>query len=222
MFAQSLALCCLAAAVSSAWSAPANAELAVFLKTSPGQSNPTIESMKAELSDLMHGVGFSIHWQDAGAPVAPEGFPLLAVVQLKGVCAAPSGAFHATAAVEDGVSLAATAVSDGHLLPFSSVDCARVTNFVSPLLNGQAPARRDLLLGRAVARVIAHELYHALVETAVHSHEGVSKPAFTAQELLSATFAFDGPAVAKLERRAAESSAVDAAASAAEASPIRQ
>jgi hypothetical protein len=210
MFAQSLALCCLAAAVSTAMSAPANAELAVFLKTSPGQSSPTLEYMRTELADLMQGVGIRLKWQDPAAPVPPTGFPMLAVVQLTGVCAIPRDSFRATGIVGDGESLASTAVSGGHPLPFSSVDCGRLTNFVGPSLTGLPPACRDMLFGRALARVIAHELYHALVATVAHSRDGLSKEGFTAQDLLGASFHFDEPAAANLERRA-EDAAVGAA-----------
>ncbi len=202
MFAQSLALCCLAVAVSTAWSAPAKAELAVFLKTSLSPSAPTLESMKTELADLMQGVGFRIEWQDPAAPVPPTGFSMLAVVQLAGICALPRDSFHATGVVGGGESLASTAVSGGHPLPFSSVDCERLANFLGPSLAGLPPARRDMLFGRAIARVIAHELYHALVETVAHSRDGASKPELTAQDLLGASFHFDEPAAAKLERLA--------------------
>jgi hypothetical protein len=44
-------------------------------------------------------------------------------------------------------------------------------------------AQRDLLLGRALGRVVAHELYHIVAQTARHGRAGVAKPFHTPDDL---------------------------------------
>jgi hypothetical protein len=50
---------------------------------------------------------------------------------------------------------------------------------------------REVAYGRAIARVLAHELYHIFVPTTKHAAQGIGKPSFTVQELLSDKFQFD-------------------------------
>jgi hypothetical protein len=59
-------------------------------------------------------------------------------------------------------------------------------------------ARRDFLYGRAMARVVAHELYHVLLKTADHAHAGIARSCFTAEDLLTEHFEFEGATLAKL------------------------
>jgi hypothetical protein len=44
---------------------------------------------------------------------------------------------------------------------------------------------RDAAFGRAIGRVVAHELLHIFAETAVHSDHGVDHPTLTVQDLLA-------------------------------------
>lgn len=51
---------------------------------------------------------------------------------------------------------------------------------------------RDAAYGRAVARVLAHELYHFLANTNTKGHAtgGLAKAAYSAEERLAETFRF--------------------------------
>ena len=51
---------------------------------------------------------------------------------------------------------------------------------------------REEAYGRALGRVLAHELYHIFANTAAHSSSGAGKSKFTVQELLSPEFVFEG------------------------------
>ena len=55
-----------------------------------------------------------------------------------------------------------------------------------------------------MARVVAHELYHVLMGSGDHGHDGVSKATFTTANLLDELFDFDIAALAKLKQRATE------------------
>jgi hypothetical protein len=47
---------------------------------------------------------------------------------------------------------------------------------------------RDRVLGRALGRVLAHELYHILSGTKRHSARGLAKASFAVDELISDRF----------------------------------
>jgi hypothetical protein len=46
-------------------------------------------------------------------------------------------------------------------------------------------SRADLLIGRALGRVVAHELVHMLTKSGVHGTEGVEKPALSGKQLIA-------------------------------------
>jgi hypothetical protein len=54
------------------------------------------------------------------------------------------------------------------------------------------------VLGRALARVIAHELYHIITGTTDHHATGVAKAAFSARDLTDARFEFDNSSISRM------------------------
>lgn len=75
-------------------------------------------------------------------------------------------------------------VSDGRVLPFIEVNCDRIRNALFSTMWGEDFQHRDFLLGRALARIIAHELRHALRREVHHSEEGLAQPRLTAASLI--------------------------------------
>ncbi len=71
------------------------------------------------------------------------------------------------------------------------MDCDRIRTFVQKELLGVRASDREESYGRALGRVVAHELYHIFSNTAKHGSCGVGKSAFTVQELLSDDFQFE-------------------------------
>jgi len=71
---------------------------------------------------------------------------------------------------------------DGKVLPFSDVECDRVRASIRSA-NGRQLS--DLVLGRALARVLAHELYHVLARTPTHARAGLAKRSLSGIELSS-------------------------------------
>jgi hypothetical protein len=116
----------------------------------------------------------------------------------------PAGNYRLDRAVPSGASLAETSVSSGVVMPFSRINCANVTRLIGPLLADEAGAQRDYFYGRAIARVAAHELYHVVMGSRAHCHEGVAKASFSVNDLLDERFDFDRVALARLRQRAAE------------------
>jgi hypothetical protein len=175
----------------------------VYLKTSDRQPVGTVEWMKRELGPLMASAGYRVEWMDRQTIIGASGVEALVVVELQGSCGMPFGMVPAGAPFAGANSLhslASTTVTDGHVLPFAMVNCANLSRALGPALIPEGGARRDFLYGRAMARVLAHELYHIIVGTPDHTAEGVSKPSFTMGELTSERFEFETAVLAKFRQ----------------------
>jgi hypothetical protein len=196
MSARILATFCLGnLVVASAWASSADlpgSELVVYLSAVDAQPQRPLDYMKLELGRLMSTAGYRIEWADSRDPERPSTESPLAVVQLRGTCA-----LSAVPPARVG-ALASTAVSGGQIIPFSSVDCTNLTRVLSAPLAAEPGARRDFLYGRAMARLLAHELYHVLLKTGDHSREGLARSAFTAADLLTERFEFEQTTLVKL------------------------
>lgn len=164
--------------------------LVVYLKTAPGQPRPPADEMKREVDALMQGAGYSVSWRTTGDFGQDDGDAAVVVSEFQGICEVPrQGTILAPPAT--GASLASTAVSDGEVLPFIEVDCATVARLLAPALPNEAAARRNFLYGRALGRVVAHELFHALTRTREHDDSGVAKHSFRASDILAEHFEFE-------------------------------
>jgi hypothetical protein len=164
-------------------------ELPAVLYTTYAQQ-PTVavqHAMEDEVEAIMGPIGRHYVWRPISGVQGNEVSSELAVLTFKGRCAAdglrPKG-------VNPG-ALGWTHVSDGAILPFSEIDCDRIRNFVQRELLFRKVSERDEVFGRAIGRVVAHELYHIFANTPHHGSDGVAKSAYTVQELLSDDFRFE-------------------------------
>jgi hypothetical protein len=162
----------------------------IALYTSFQQPVPpmVLQVLRDELDGLMEPALLHLEWRSlngvSGSEVASE----LAVVKFLGRCDVEGLEMRSG---HPG-ALGWTHVSDGVILPFADVDCDRIRSFVQKELMFVHATEREEVFGRAVARVLAHELYHIFTQTAHHGSDGVGKSAFTVQELLSDDFQFHG------------------------------
>jgi len=169
---------------------PPHRRLVVYLKTAVGQPQPPTDEMKHEVDALMEGAGYSVSWRSPGDFGQDEGDAAVIVSDFQGICEVPRPGT-ILAPPEVGAILASTAISDGEVLPFISVDCATVTRLLEPALPDDAVARRSFLYGRALGRVVAHELFHALTRTREHDDSGIAKHSFRASDILAEHFEFE-------------------------------
>ena len=201
MSARLLALCCLFTFVMpvgmAASDGPSEPELLVYLRADAKQSPAPLAWMKRELTPLMQSAGYRVEWRDSQTAGAVPSVDQLVVVELRGTCGLNNG----TATASDDLNqLAATAITDGHVLPFATVNCANLNYTLGASFATEAGARRDFLYGRAMARVVAHELYHMIVGTKDHTVDGVSKPCFNMTDLTAERFAFEPAVLAKFRQ----------------------
>lgn len=144
----------------------------------------------------MRTAGYSIRWR-AGGDASN-----VVVVNLAGKCTVPMSPLPGAAPPDDNQpSLASTAVQDGAVLPFSRIDCTELSRMLSGVFSSEAPARRTYLYGRAMGRLLAHELYHILAQTRDHASAGIGKPCFTAADLVTDRFEFESVALSRLHRQ---------------------
>jgi hypothetical protein len=202
MSALLLALCCLLfSAALPGWAASpraAAAKLTIYLKTEASQSIRPLHSLKQELSKLMETAGYEVDWRGPeDSHIETRAF--LAMVELRGSCEAPSGNLAFESVLSSKADLASTYVSDGQILPFSWVNCDNVTKLLGPTLAGQPGALGDFLYGRAVARLLAHELYHMLLHTSDHTKNGITKSHMSAGDLLLDRLEFEPTALTRLQ-----------------------
>jgi len=158
--------------------------LALYAGPARGLDAESSFTMRAELQRLLDPAGLEVTWKNSADHHAGDAFELVAVGSFEGSCSATEPVLTPVSAVDAVISLADTSISDGRVLPFFRVDCTR-------LLRILGAGTDKAMLGRALARVIAHELYHIVAGTAEHQNTGVAKAAFSVRDLTTPRFDFD-------------------------------
>jgi hypothetical protein len=155
-----------------------------------GQYSPrSLREMERELDAITKHAKLRVEWRLRGEAEGTT-FDNLVVVRFKGKCILePLGYMY-----DERGPLAFTYSADHVLQPFSEVACDKVTSVVRSAMWGGDYRRAELLLGRALARVVAHELVHMLSKSPDHGNTGVMKAALSGKELIAAEFRLDSGA----------------------------
>ena len=160
--------------------------IVIYAQFQEDPSSAVEEALQTELETIMNPVGLHFEWRDlngAGNATAVE----LVVVTFRGHC----GLDRLQPVDVMPGPLGWTHVSNGIVLPFSEVDCSAVRGFLQRELLARPPSARPEIYGRALGRVLAHELYHVLADTESHGVVGVAKSGYTVVDLLAHDFAFE-------------------------------
>jgi len=141
-------------------------------------SKVALREMGREASHILKRSGVSLRWH-LGVP-AQSVSGMLVVVRLVGHCEMDgSPSFLAPG------PLGWSHEVDGTVLPFSNLACDNLRGAVGSAMADGNQLGGNVLLGRAMGRVLAHELYHIVAGTSVHGHDGVAQAALTARQLTS-------------------------------------
>ncbi len=144
-----------------------------------GRYSPVaIREMGREAAHILKKSGVSLRWYLEEPAHAVNG--LLVVVKLVGRCD-----MDGPPAFLMPVPLGWSHEVNGEVLPFSDLACDNIRGAVYSALPARNQLRGNTLLGRAMGRVLAHELYHIVADTAEHGEDGVAQPALSARELTS-------------------------------------
>ena len=159
----------------------------IALYTHFGEQPPAAvrDAMEREVQSIMAPMGLTFRWQDLTASDGRQTSVELAVIEFKGRCDTADLMPH------DFIPgpLGWTHLSNGVILPFSTVDCSAVRSFIQKELL-TIPDREEAF-GRALGRVLAHELYHIFANTKHHGADGVAREAYSIHDLLSDNFQFE-------------------------------
>ena len=157
---------------------------AVFTQFEHAPDGLVLEAMEGEVASIMEPSGLHMEWRELTGIRAAEVFTDLAVAKFVGHCN-PSGV---TTGSRDVGALGWSHISDGEVLPFADVDCDRLRVFLRKDLAARDPRDRDRIFGRALGRVLAHELLHIFAREKAHTSREVDRAYYSEHQLLSDNF----------------------------------
>jgi hypothetical protein len=157
--------------------------LSVVLDFAGPFSNQTVIEMKQETNEILRETGLHLEWVPLGEAVE-KSHPDLVLVRFRGACMLDPAGLKGESTDPSG-PLAFTYSTDGVVQPFGDVACDRVAATVRSVLCGSDFSRADFLLGRALGRVLAHELVHMLTGSVAHARDGVTKAALSGKDLIA-------------------------------------
>ena len=160
------------------------APIALYTNFQHPASAEVVDALKAEVDSIMRPSGLRFTWRKLPAERGSDVSVELAVITFKGRCDVTALSPHISGAGP----LGWTHISDGVILPFAEVDCQSIRGFIQRRLLRMPAVGREAAYGRALGRVLAHELYHIFANTTRHGSCGVGKSKFTVEELLSPEF----------------------------------
>jgi hypothetical protein len=168
--------------------------LSIVFEIDDDYSVEAFDEMKAVLASLMSDAGLGIDFRELKNTTGAAVFARLVVVRFRGSCRIelPSPAVNASSVI-----LALSHSTERAILPFAEVACDNVRAVVQYAL-GARTGHANRLFGRALARVLAHELYHISVRTFRHGRHGITRAALSGYELISDDLGFSAAELEEL------------------------
>ncbi len=158
-----------------------------------------LASMKAELDRLFSRSEVRIDLKDRREMALGVDVADLVLVRFKGECRIK----HEPVLLDERGpgALAYTHITEGEILSFSEVLCDRVRRATKSAMWGGEHGKGDQLLGRALARVVAHEVFHILSKEKKHGKGGVFQRGLTGRQLIDEELDFHDEDHDKIRRR---------------------
>lgn len=177
---------CLALGVVPAFGGSRQAPVRLYVQFQQDPPDLVLEAVQAELETVLQPSGIDLDWRWLANVKGNEVSTELVVVHFKGRCdleeMEPFAGFPGP--------LGWTHISEGEVLPFTDINCDGVRLFLQQDLARIPEPERSAAYGRALGRVLAHELYHVFSKSTKHGSSGIAKPAYSVKELLSKRFDF--------------------------------
>jgi hypothetical protein len=165
------------------------------------EQTPSVESfteMKREVTHLLGRTGYRLDLQMRAHVADGAEFEDLAMVRFKGSCR--MSAFPFTTFIDERGPLAWSHTVEGDILPFSEVACDRIRRAVDSAIWGGQRGQREKLLGRALGRVLAHELFHIVARNPHHTKSGVFKESLSGAQLIADRLEFSKDDARRMHR----------------------
>ncbi len=170
----------------------------VLLEYDKPVSLETTRSLQVELTRIFSDSRIQLDLRLKNEVPEYSQFEELVLFRMKGSCSIR--ALPVTALSDERGPLAMTHMVNGELLPFGEVGCDRVRTSVQRRLGRGSPASHEAQLGIALARVMAHEVYHRAAHFARHTKVGIPKAALSSEELFEGELPLPSQARDKLYR----------------------
>ena len=155
----------------------------VYMDFDAAPVGTSLEVMQREVDKLLRPAGVKVNWRLVRENHGDETYSRLVVLKFIGACRAD---WSVQTREEDGAApVGDTKVAEGRVLPFSEVRCDVVRQALSYLAPASSKEQRQEALGLAMGRVVAHELYHVLARTTLHTEKGLAKASQTLRDLVS-------------------------------------
>jgi hypothetical protein len=185
-----VALCALLAAAAPFASAEG---VTIVLDFQGPRSEGSVEEMKREFQGIMKDSSIHFDWKTR-AEAEGTSTENLVVVRFKGTCVVKPVPY----LIDERGPLAFTYSTEGEVQPFSEVKCDQVVRALRSVMTGADFAKADLLMGRALGRVMAHEVVHMLTRSGAHGREGVAKTALSGSQLIAPELRLDASDLERL------------------------
>ncbi len=160
--------------------APIPTSLTVILDFRGSHSDRSVKEMERETGAILKSTGLKLAWR-LRDEAASSAYSNLVVMTFKGSCrydAAPRE-FNPSG------PLASTGTTDHIMQSFGQVDCDHVVQSARSAMWAGDFAHADMLVGRALGRVVTHELVHMLTNSRKHSRDGVFEEALSGRQLIA-------------------------------------
>ena len=172
-----------------------SSKLTVVLDFQGAHSAGSVAEMEREAEGILRVSGLQLDWRLASQATG-ESYQDLVVFRFKGACKVEPIPY-----VYDELGpMAFTYSADGAMQPFGQVSCDEVVATVRSAMWGGDFRKADLLLGRALGRVVAHELVHILTGSAEHGREGVARRALSGRDLIDYSLPLSAADLARLRQ----------------------
>ncbi len=171
---------CLVCATMAAATSRIPSGLTVVLDFRGAHSDSSILEMERESGSILKTTGLKLDWRSRDD--APKSaYPNLVVMTFNGSCKfdpTPQG-YGAPG------PLASTRTTNHIIQSFGQVDCDHVVGTARSAMFGSDYAHADMLVGRALGRVVVHEIVHMLTKSAEHGRDGVFEAALSGKQLIA-------------------------------------
>lgn len=155
--------------------------LTVLIDFEKSPASSSIGEMKREVAQLMQRTGYNVDVKLKSEIGPADEFEDLVLVTFRGTCNMANYA----AFLDERGPLAWTHTTEGQILPFSEIACDNVRRAVAGALWGGQRAKQDVLFGRALGRIVAHELYHIVLKSHAHDKKGVFQESLSGNQLIA-------------------------------------
>ena len=162
-------------------STAAASPVTVLLDFEQPHSSVSFASLQNELTRILTPTRLNVDLRDKSEVSPSAEFGELLVFKMKGHCtmnALPIGALS-----DERGPLAMTYSANGQILSFGEVECDRIRESLQRVIGKGNPEAHQAAYGIALARVMAHEMYHMMANCSAHTKGGLTKKTLSGSEL---------------------------------------